>query len=77
MWYVAYVRRGRACESIFVRDSGFGVPKVYNACEGLDTDYTIGIGMNSRLKKLTDSLLEEAVSRFEATGEPQRLFSAF
>jgi len=58
-------------------DSGFGVPKVYNACEGLDTSYTIGIGMNSRLKRLTDSLLEEAVSRFEATGEPQRLFSAF
>jgi hypothetical protein len=58
-------------------DSGFGVPKVYNACEGLDTDYTIGIGMNSRLKRLTDPLLEEAVSRFEATGEPQRLFSAF
>jgi hypothetical protein len=58
-------------------DSGFGVPKVYNACEGLDTDYTIGISMNSRLKKLTDSLLEEAVSRFEAKGEPQRLFSAF
>ena len=58
-------------------DSGFAVPKVYDACEGLDTHYTIGIGMNSRLKRLTDSLLEEAVSRFEATGEPQRLFSAF
>jgi hypothetical protein len=58
-------------------DSGFGVPRVYNAWEGLDTSYTVGIGMNSRLKKLTDSLLVEAVSRFEATGEPQRLFSAF
>ena len=58
-------------------DSGFGVPKVYNACERADTEYTIGIGMNSRLKKLTDSLLDEAVSRFEATEEPQRLFCAF
>ena len=58
-------------------DSGFGVPKIYHACEGLDTHYTIGIGMNSRLKKHSDSLLNEAVSRFQATGEPQRLFCAF
>ena len=58
-------------------DSGFGVPKVYDRCEQLETDYTIGIRMNPRLKKLTDSLLNEAVSRFEATGEPQRLFCAF
>jgi len=58
-------------------DSGFGVPNVYNACERLDTHYTIGIGMNSRLKKLSDSLLEEAVSRFDETGEAQRLFCAF
>jgi len=33
--------------------------------------------MNSRLKQLSDSLLNEAVSRFEATGEPPRLFCAF
>ena len=33
--------------------------------------------MNARLKKLSDPLLEEAVSRFDATGEPQRLFCAF
>lgn len=58
-------------------DSGFGVPKVYDACEELDTQYTIGICMNSRLKKLSDSLLDEAVARFEASGEPQRLFCAF
>ncbi len=58
-------------------DHGLGVPKVYNACEQLDVEYTIGIGMNARLKKLSDPLLEEAVSRFDATGEPQRLFCAF
>lgn len=58
-------------------DSGFAVPQVYDACECLDTLYTIGLGMNSRLKKLSDSMLEEAVARFEATGEPQRLFCAF
>ena len=49
-------------------DSGFGIPKVYRACEQLDLHYTIGIGMNSRIKKLSDSLLDEAVRRFEETG---------
>ncbi len=58
-------------------DSGFGVPRVYDPCERLDIQYTIGIGMNARLKKLSDPLLEEAVKRFEATGQPQRLFCAF
>jgi len=58
-------------------DSGFGVPQVYHACERLDIQYTVGIGMNARLKKLSDPLLEEAVKRFEATGQPQRLFCAF
>lgn len=58
-------------------DSGFGIPKVYRACEQLDLYYTIGIGMNSRIKKLSDSLLDEAVRRFEETGQSQRLFCAF
>jgi len=58
-------------------DSGFAVPRVYIACEQLDIQYSIGIGMNSWLKKLSDSLLEEAVARFEKTGETQRLFCAF
>lgn len=58
-------------------DSGYGVPQVYDVCERLDIQYTIGIGMNSRLKQLSDPLLEEAVQRFEATGQPQRLFCAF
>jgi hypothetical protein len=58
-------------------DSGFGVPQVYDGCERLDIQYTVAIGMNARLKKLTDPLLEEAVQRWEATGQPQRLFGAF
>jgi hypothetical protein len=57
-------------------DSGFGVPQVYDACERLDVQYTVGITMNARLKKLSDSLLEEALKRFEASGQPQRLFCA-
>lgn len=58
-------------------DCGFGVPRMYDACERLEVDYTLGLGMNVRLKKYSASLLETAVARYEATGQPQRLFCAF
>ena len=58
-------------------DSGLGIPSMYDASERLDIDYTLGFGMNARLKKLSDPLLAEAVARRDATGEPQRLFTAF
>jgi len=58
-------------------DSGFGTPTMYEACERLDIQYTIGIGMNARLKKYSDSPLKQAVSQWEQTGQPQRLFTAF
>jgi hypothetical protein len=58
-------------------DSGFGTPTMYDACEQLDIQYTIGIGMNARLKKLSDFLLEQAIAQWETTGQPQRLFTAF
>ncbi len=58
-------------------DSGFGTPAMYAGCEQLNIQYTIGIGMNSRLKKMSDSLLKQAVLQWEATGQPQRLFTAF
>ena len=58
-------------------DSGFGTPAMYEACERLEIQYTLGIGMNARLKKYSDSLLEEAVLQWEATAQPQRLFTAF
>jgi hypothetical protein len=58
-------------------DSGFGTPAMYAAGEQLDIQYTIGIGMNARLKQASDALLEQAVSQWETTGEPQRLFTAF
>jgi hypothetical protein len=58
-------------------DCGFGVPAMYEVCERLEVDYTFGIGMNARLKKSSDSLLETALAQFEATGQPQRLFTAF
>jgi Transposase DDE domain group 1 len=58
-------------------DSGFGTPAMYDACEQLNIQYTIGIGMNARLKKRSDFLLKQAISQWEASGQPQRLFTAF
>ncbi|MCP4964927.1 MAG: IS1380 family transposase [bacterium] len=58
-------------------DSGFGVPTMYSVCERLEIDFTIGIGMNATLKKLSDPLLQHVVEQFDATGEPQRKFCAF
>jgi hypothetical protein len=58
-------------------DSGFGTPTMYDACEGLNIDYALGIGMNATLKKCSDSLLQQAVARRDATGQSQRLFTAF
>jgi hypothetical protein len=58
-------------------DSGFGTPAMYEVCERLEIQYTLGIGMNARLKTLSDSLLKQAVVQWETTGQPQRLFTAF
>jgi hypothetical protein len=58
-------------------DSGFGVPAMYEGCERLEIDFTIGIGMNTTLKRLSDPLLQHVVEQFDATGEPQRQFCAF
>jgi len=61
----------------FRGDSGLGVPRMYDACEELNMHYTIGLGMNKRLKRWTEDTLNRAVKQFEANGESQRLFCAF
>lgn len=55
-------------------DSGLGVPRMYQVCQELRLSYTFGIGMNSRLRALSDDLLQEAVAQYEQTGQPQRSF---
>jgi len=55
-------------------DSAFGVPWMYDVCEELRLWYTFGLSMNPRVKKLSDSLLEQAVLQYTQTGQPQRLF---
>jgi hypothetical protein len=49
---------------------------MYNVCQELRLSYTFGIGMNSRLRELSDDLLKQAVKDFEQTKKPQRLFLA-
>ena len=55
-------------------DSGFATPRMYEVCDELRLIFTIGLGMNCRLKALSAALLEEALQAYEQTGEPQRLF---
>jgi hypothetical protein len=47
---------------------------MYDVCRELRLSYTFGIGMNFRLRALSDALLEEAVAAYERTGQPQRSF---
>jgi Transposase DDE domain group 1 len=55
-------------------DSGLGVPRMYEVCQELRLTYTFGLGMNSRLRALSDDLLKQALEQYERTGQPQRLF---
>jgi len=58
-------------------DSGMALPKMYEACERLGVQYTFGLRLNPVLKARSEALLAEAVERYEQTGQPQRLFTAF
>jgi hypothetical protein len=58
-------------------DSGYAKPWLYRACERLGVEYSIAIGMNKVLKRMTDDLQQKAVEQCEITGEPQRLFTGF
>ena len=58
-------------------DAGFAVPRMYEFCEELHVDYTIAIGMNSVLKKESETLLAEAVAEYENNKQPQCLFTRF
>jgi hypothetical protein len=55
-------------------DSGLGVPLMYDVCQELRLTYTFGIGMDFRLRALSDDLLKQALDDYEKTGQPQRLF---
>lgn len=58
-------------------DAGFAVPRMYETCERLGIFYTFGLRMNPVLQRNSDEMLAEAVRRYEATGQAQRLFCGF
>jgi Transposase DDE domain group 1 len=62
---------------LFRGDSGIGKPALYERCEALRVEYSLGIGMNAVLKQQSETLLEQAIEQFEQTGQKQRLFTAF
>jgi hypothetical protein len=75
---VERLRRAWPGVRICVRgDAGYGMPWMYHVCERLGVEYLFGIAANNTLKKLSESLLAEAVQKFDQTKTPQRLFDAF
>lgn len=58
-------------------DAGYGVPSMYAVCEELGIEYLFGLAGNKKIQAASDSLLAEAVRRYDETREPQRLFDGF
>ena len=58
-------------------DAGYGMPWMYDICEQLNVEYLFGLAANKKLQKASETLVAEAVRKFEATQTPQRLFDAF
>ena len=50
---------------------------MYDICERLRVWYTFGLKLNAVLKRRSEDLLQEAIARYEQTGEKQRLFCGF
>lgn len=55
-------------------DSGLGVPLMYDVCQELRLSYTFGIGVNSRLRVLSDALVKQVLDAYQKTGQLQRSF---
>src|SRR3954466_8901536 len=55
-------------------DSGLGVPLMDDVCRELRLSYTFGIGVNARLRAVSDGLMNEALEEYKKTGEAQRKF---
>jgi len=58
-------------------DSGFCRDLMLTWCDRHDVKYIVGIARNSRLQAMASDLMDTAAQRYEATGEKQRLFTAF
>ncbi len=58
-------------------DSGFCRWRLMRWCDHNGVGYLLGLARNRRLQDLAAPLMSEAAARFEATGQPQRLFGTF
>jgi hypothetical protein len=89
-YLVARLRRAWPDVAVHFRgDCGFGVPALYEVCEGLRVSYTFGLGTNAVLQRETEGLLAEAVAAYERQRQagrqqeppqpalPSRLFTGF
>jgi len=62
---------------LFRADAGFAVPALYRYLERQEVRYVIGFITNNRVVELAGPLLKKAQAAYQATGEKQRLFTAF
>ena len=58
-------------------DSGFCRWRLMRWCDSNGVGYILGLARNSRLQALAGPLMHEAAARWQATGQPQRLFGTF
>src|SRR6516225_2304243 len=72
-YLVARLRRAWPDVALHYRgDCGFGVPAMYEVCEGLNVSYTFGLSANAVLQRATEGLLAEAVAAYEAERQAAR-----
>jgi hypothetical protein len=62
---------------LFRADSGFAIPKLYDACEDHGVQYGIGLPTNPVLQRLALPVIDQAYERFFATGETVQVFGDF
>ena len=78
MRIVNALRKERPDIKVHVRgDAGFGLPLMYQVCEDNGLTYTFGFSTNTRLKKLTEALMQRAVEQHGQTKQKARLFECF
>lgn len=59
---------------VYRADSGFCRWKTMRWCDANGVDYILGLAKNSRINEMAGPLRDEARSRFEGTGQKQKLF---
>ncbi len=75
---VKHIRRVWPRTKIVLRaDSGFCRDLMLTWCDHHEVKYIVGIARNSRLQAMASERMDEARERFAATGQKQRLFTAF